>query len=215
MNRLTPAQIQTLTAIGCLALLGASLWSPPYPREQWLQHIPTALAIGALLLAARRHWLSNFSAACLAAMLALHIVGARWIYSYVPYEQWCDQLLGSGPREWFGWERNHYDRLVHFAFGLLVAYPLVEGAMRYGGMNVAAAILFAWLGVAGTSAMYEVVEWALAVIAAPEMAERYNGQQGDPWDAQKDMGLAIAGSTVALAAIWRSRRVHSARGDPS
>jgi translocator protein len=144
-------------------------------------------------------------------MLALHIIGARWIYSYVPYEEWFDAIVGSGPGEWFGWRRNHYDRLVHFAFGVLLTYPLTEGAARFAKMPQRAAMLFAWLAVAGISAIYEVAEWALAVIAAPEMAERYNGQQGDLWDAQKDMGLAIAGSTVALAAAWGCSGRHSAR----
>ena len=193
---------------GCALLLAATLRSPLYPREQWLQHVPTAVALPALLLAARRQWMSDLSMICLATMLGLHILGARWIYSYVPYEQWCEAVFGSSPSGWFGWSRNHYDRLVHLAFGLLMTLPLAEAARRYVQTGVASALAFAWLAVAGVSALYEVFEWALAVIAAPDFAEKYNGQQGDFWDAQKDMALAMAGSSIAAFAIaiaWRRK----------
>lgn len=191
-------------------LFAASIWRPLYPQEQWLQHIPTVLAIPALLLSARRRWLSNASFTCLAMMLALHIVGARWIYSNVPYDEWFRTVLGSGTREWFGWTRNHYDRLVHFAFGLLMALPIAEATVRYGGLSVVWGLAWAWMTVAGVSALYEVFEWAIAIIAAPDYAERYNGQQGDWWDAQKDMALALLGSTLAtfalVAGLKRQRR---------
>lgn len=195
------SRFQLLVLLAALLLLLATLWKPIYPQEQWLQHLPTVLALGGLLLSARRGWLSNASAGCLTAMLALHILGARWIYSYVPYESLCDAWFGAGPHEWFGWERNHYDRLVHFAFGLLVTYPLAEAAVRFGKLTATMALAFAWMTIAGVSALYEVAEWLLAVIAAPEMADRYNGQQGDFWDAQKDMALAMAGSTITVVGV--------------
>lgn len=183
------------------ALFAASIWRPLYPQEQWLQHIPTVLALPALLLSARRRWLSNASFTCLTMMLALHIVGARWIYSNVPYDDWLSAVAGNGTREWFGWTRNHYDRLVHFAFGLLMTLPIAEATVRYGGLSVAWGLAWAWMTVAGVSALYEVFEWAIAIIAAPDYAERYNGQQGDWWDAQKDMALALLGSTLAVLAL--------------
>jgi putative membrane protein len=200
---------QTACVAACAMLLAITLLSPIYPREQWLQHVPSAIALPALLLAARRRWLSDLSMVCLSTMLGLHILGARWIYSYVPYEQWCDALFGGGPRDWFGWTRNHYDRLVHFACGLLMTLPLAEAARRYARMGIASSLAFAWLAVAGVSAVYEVFEWGLAVIAAPDFAEKYNGQQGDFWDAQKDMALAMAGSSISAlgaAIAWRDGR---------
>jgi putative membrane protein len=159
-----------------------------------------------MLWAGRKQRFSNGAMTCLVAFIALHIIGARWIYSYVPYERWCDALVGSGPYEWFGWTRNHYDRLVHLAFGALLVPPLVEVAMRFGRIPFAGAIVFAILAIAAVSAVYEVFEWLLATIAAPEYAEAYNGQQGDPWDAQKDMALALAGSAVAAGLLRVNRR---------
>ena len=190
--------------LGAAGLLAITLVNAPYPREQWLQHSPTVLALPALAWAARKKWLTTGALACLAGMLALHVVGARWIYSYVPYERFCDAAFGSGPQEWFGWTRNHYDRFVHLAFGLLMPLPLVESAMRHGGLSRRWALAWAVAVVAGVSAAYEALEWLLAIVAAPEMAEHYNGQQGDAWDAQKDMALAIAGSLAATA--WLARR---------
>jgi putative membrane protein len=187
----------TLVAAIVLLLL-ASLWSPLYPREQWLQHVPTALAIAALAWGARKRALSTGAFACLATMLALHIVGARWIYSFVPYDDWANAVFGVSPSESFGWTRNHYDRFVHLAFGLLMPLPLVETAMRYGNLCRRWALSWALAMVAAISAFYEVFEWLLAVIAAPEIAEHYNGQQGDIWDAQKDMALALLGSLLVV-----------------
>jgi putative membrane protein len=189
----------------CAVLLAASLVRPNYPQEQWLQHPPTVIGLALLAFAARKRWLSDASATCLIAFLAMHVVGARWIYSYVPYEKWADAILGSGPYEWFGWRRNHYDRFVHIAFGMLLTIPLVEIAERYGTMRRPWAISFALLAVAALSAAYEVFEWLLAIIAAPDYAEAYNGQQGDMWDGQKDMALAIAGSLLAAVAMMRRR----------
>jgi putative membrane protein len=192
---------QLVLVAACAVLLAVSLIRPNYPQEQWLQHPPTVLALGALALAAKKRWLSDGAATCLIAFLALHAVGARWIYSYVPYERWCDAVLGSGPCEWFGWRRNHYDRLVHIAFGALMVAPLTEIAQRYARMQLAWAIGFAVLTIVAVGAAYEIFEWQLAMFAAPDYAEAYNGQQGDMWDAQKDMALAMGGSFAV--AVWR------------
>jgi putative membrane protein len=192
-------KIQLALVAALVVLLLATMWRPLYPREQWLQHVPTVLAIPALAWGAHKRLLTTGAFACLAVVLALHILGARWIYSFVPYDEWSTALFGASPREAFGWTRNHYDRFVHFAFGLLMPLPLAETAMRYGNLCRRWALAWALAAVAAISALYEVFEWLLAVIAAPEMADAYNGQQGDGWDAQKDMALALLGGVVALA----------------
>jgi putative membrane protein len=199
---------QLALVLAAVAFFAVTLVGAPYPEEQWLQHLPTIIALPALAWAVHKKWLSTAALACLVGMLALHMIGARWMYSYVPYERFFDAVFGSGPHEWFGWTRNHYDRLVHFAFGLLMSLPLVESSMRHGGLSRGWALAWAAAVVAGVSAGYEVFEWLLAVIAAPDIAEGYNGQQGDPWDAQKDMALAIAGSLVATGWLaWRTKSV--------
>ncbi len=179
-------------------LLGFSLLRPIYPREQFLQHGPTALAIAALLVAARKQWLSSTAMTCVLAFLLFHVVGARYIYSYVPFGEQLSWLsLGDEAPG-----RNHYDRLVHLAFGLLAMQPLAEVSRRHGGLTFWWSCSFAGCFVLGVSALYEVFEWLLTVVAAPEYADNYNGQQGDGWDTQKDMVLAGLGALGALPLVW-------------
>jgi len=195
-----------LLAITCL-LLAMSCWRPIYPHEQFLQHIPTVAALGLLALALRRRWFSTPALLCLVLFLWLHILGARYIYSYVPYDGWLQRVAGFSPTGRFGWQRNHYDRLVHLCFGALAVPPLSEVAQRYGGLGRWWAIVFAVSLVACLSSLYEIAEWIVAVVLSPEGAEAYNGQQGDMCDAQKDMALAAAGSLVAaFCLLLRARR---------
>jgi putative membrane protein len=162
-----------------------------------------------MAVAIRRRWLSNLSFACLIAFWLLHILGARYIYSFVPYEVWLDRLFGGSPAGWFGWRRNHFDRLVHFSFGFLWMFPAVELAMRWGGMRRSWAAMFGLCFVLAGGSLYEVAEWILAVVMSPAQAEAYNGQQGDMWDAQKDMALQFVAGLLAMPlAVWQLNSTH-------
>jgi len=183
--------------IATIAILIVSLVQPVYPREQTLQHVPTLVGLSLLALDVRRGLLSRGAFACCCMFLWLHIVGARYIYSYVPYDAWLRAVCGNSPSEWFGWTRNHYDRLVHFGFGAMAMLPLSQGVRRATGVGRTSAVLFALTAVAACSGIYEVLEWLLTVIVSPVDAESYNGQQGDVWDPQKDMALAMLGAVVA------------------
>lgn len=187
-------QVTLLAITSVLTLL--SLVRAPYPAEQALQHIPTGVAIALLAIAIHRRWLSTVALACTIAFLWLHILGARYIYSYVPYDDWLQALTGGSLAQWFGWSRNHYDRLVHLLFGVLIVVPAAEVAEQHGRLHRSWAIAFAICFVTAISAGYEIVEWLVAIVMSPQHAEAYNGQQGDPWDAQKDMALALVGSGV-------------------
>lgn len=190
------SKYQLMLAFLCALALAVSLISPSYPRQQWLQHVPTGFGLLFLLASARHALVSNLSATCITVFVLLHILGARWIYSYVPYDDWMEAVLGTNTTEIFGWKRNHYDRFVHFAFGLLFTYPLTEACTKLWSLRWLPAILLAFNAIMAISAGYEVFEWLLAILAAPEFAERYNGQQGDFWDPQKDMALAGLGSAI-------------------
>ena len=179
-------------------ILGLSLIGAPYPEDQLLQHPPTVAALIFLGFDARKRWLSTASFVCILAFVWLHILGARYTYSNVPYDDWSMALFGSSISEWFGWERNHYDRLVHLFFGVLCVIPAKECAVRCGKMTPRWSILFALLTVMALSAFYETFEWLLTIVMAPEQAEIYNGQQGDMWDAQKDTALALGGAVVTI-----------------
>ena len=189
-----------------LALLLLAQIDQPYPDVALLQHIPTMLLIVAAPWLLRRWPLSTASVACIVVFMALHTLGGRYAYSNVPYDDWVQVLTGTTLSELFGWTRNHYDRFVHFAFGALSVIPVAEIARRWGGLGPRGAVLTVLGWVLAISCLYEIFEWLLTIVAAGETADRYNGQQGDIWDAQKDMALATLGAILVLAIPRRDRR---------
>ena len=183
--------------------------NPVFPREQFLQQAGTVLLVALLLYDLRKRWFSNLAFLGIALFLMLHLVGARYIYSYVPYQDWL-QCLGDW--ECLHTSRNHYDRLVHLLFGVFLFPALVEFSRLRVTSRQVMAVLVAWLLVQAGSLIYELFEWGLTLVLSPEDAEGYNGQQGDLWDAHKDMALAMLGSTVAACCyIVRS---YLKRGNP-
>jgi putative membrane protein len=188
---------KSLLALLVAALL-ASFIAPPFPKQMILQHLPTVALLAALPFVARRVPLSDGAFACLVAFLLLHVLGARYIYSYVPYDDWLEKLFGIRPSAAFGFERNHYDRVVHFFFGVLWVHPVREICERRFGVPRRFAWYTAFEFVLAFSMLYELVEWGLAMALSPRNADAYNGQQGDVWDAQKDMSLALLGAALAL-----------------
>ncbi len=197
-----PAQ-RTLIAL-LLGLLLVAQIEQPYPEIALLQHIPTMLMIAFSPWLLRRWPLTTASVACIVLFMALHTLGGRYAYSNVPYDDWAQALTGSTVSEAFGWTRNHYDRLVHFAFGALSVIPVTEIARRWGGVGARGAALAVLAWVLAISCLYEIFEWLLTLVAAGATADRYNGQQGDIWDAQKDMALAALGAIGVV--LVRGRR---------
>ena len=127
----------------------------------------------------------------------LHVIGARYIYSYVPYKEFAISLGIVNP-DFFQDSRNHYDRLVHFSFGVLLFPYLVYVCKRWLKQLRSVAVLMAWMMIQTCSMLYELFEWLLTIVMESEVADYYNVQQGDIWDAQKDMALALLGSTFML-----------------
>ncbi|HEX7874887.1 MAG TPA: DUF2238 domain-containing protein [Sphingobium sp.] len=200
-----PAIQKAMLASLLLAVVLANI-AQPYPELAPLQHIPTLVLIAAAPLLIRRWSLSTASVASIWLFMLLHTLGGRYIYSYVPYDDWARTLTGCTVSGAFGWTRNHYDRLIHFSFGLLWTLPIRQGLVRRHGMETGIALFAAFATIGLVSALYEIFEWALTLVAAGDTADYYNGQQGDIWDAQKDMALAQVGSVVAVTvAVWRRR----------
>ncbi|NWK96488.1 DUF2238 domain-containing protein [Sphingobium lactosutens] len=188
-----------------LAAIGFANIAQPYPDLAPLQHGPTVALIFAAPWLLRRWPLSTSAFACLWLFLLLHTLGARWIYSYVPYDDWARTISGHDISSLFGMTRNGFDRLVHFSFGALLTLPIAECARRHGGLPWPWSLTFAFAAIGLGSAVYEIFEWLLTVVAAGDTADYYNGQQGDIWDAQKDMAMAQIGSTLAVIALLRRR----------
>lgn len=193
LNLLLFGTFLVLWAVSCIRV--------PYPQYFWMQHAPTVLAVVGLVAAERLQHLDRIDFALAISFLLLHLVGARYLYSYVPYDDWTQCLFGVRLGESWGFTRNHYDRLVHFCFGLLFVYPIGRCLERQAGLNYWNAALMAVCIVLAASSIYEIGEWIVAATFAPDWADAYNGQQGDPWDAQRDMTLAWVGAMVGAAAV--------------
>ncbi len=175
-----------------------------YPVEQTLQHIPTTVAMIGIGWLIRAQRINTACLLCLLVFAWLHILGARWIYSMVPYDAWAEAITGTNLSDRFGWRRNHYDRLVHFASGVLFVPPAAAWLRRGLHLSAWPAAVLAIAIVMTIAAVYEIAEWTLAVTMSPRAAEAYNGQQGDVWDPQKDMALALGGAIVVVMAkrLW-------------
>lgn len=169
--------------------------NPIYPHEQLLQHAGTILLAIPLLYDVVKDRMPMPAFVGVVIFTMLHIVGARYIYSYVPYKEWSVSI-GIIDAEFFQDPRNHYDRLVHFSFGLFMFPYLLYLCKNLFKQNMLTAVLMAWLIVQTGSMIYELFEWLLTIVMTSEEADYYNGQQGDMWDAQKDMAWAMLGSTI-------------------
>jgi len=196
-------------ALGVLVV--ASCVRPPYADYLLLQHAPT---VPLMLLV--RWWSNRFrpsraSFTLVIAFLALHTIGARYLYSYTPYDDWSQAVFGFRINDVCGFTRNHYDRLVHFSYGLLLAVPIREFEVRYLGLRPRLASILAIECILATSAAYELIEWLVAETFTPDYAESFLGQQGDSFDAQRDMALATAGAIAAMIVVRLSRPRQTAR----
>jgi putative membrane protein len=191
-------------------ILAVWVWAAiePFDRGDWLLENLLVFVYGAALCGSYRHFVfSNRAYALFAVFLTLHLVGAHYTYSEVP--------IGAWAKERFALERNHFDRLVHFSYGLLLTGAFREVLSRAVKVARGWAAFLAITLVLAFSAFFEVVEALVAIVVSPELGAAYLGIQGDIWDAQKDMALAVVGAAVATGAAsgWERRMgFTSARG---
>ena len=175
---------------------------PPHPKDFVLEHLFTVAFLVFLCWSHGRFRLSNLSYTAIFVFLCLHVVGAHYTYSLVPYADWWQSLTGIALEG-----RNHYDRLVHFLYGLLVTPAAVELFAHYGRYSRAWAFLFPCMFMAGHAVIYELIEFAAAIVFGGDLGQAYLGTQGDIWDGQKDMAFALAGTTIMLVALALAGRL--------
>jgi putative membrane protein len=192
----SPLPRRLLVAFGILWL---ALAIRPWYRQDWLlENMLVFVAIALLIHYGRIRPFRDSTYVQLFVFFVLHEIGAHYTYSEVPYVDWITALTGQ---DWPALEgaRNHYDRVVHFAYGLLVTPAAIEIFGRYGRYPPLWAWLFPLFFISAHSVIYEMVEWAAALVFGGELGQAYLGTQGDVWDAQKDMALAGLGALLALA----------------
>jgi putative membrane protein len=186
-------------ALAAYLVVWAALAVSPVDRETWLLENGLVFALAALLLAIRRRFrFSNLSMVLILAFLSLHAVGSHYTYSAAPPGVWA--------RDAFGLARNHYDRFVHLAFGVLWAYPFRELALRRVHAHRIWSYVVPCLAVLSCSSGYEILESWAAQVVNPAIGVAFVGAQGDVWDGQKDMTLALGGAVLAMLGTARARR---------
>jgi len=183
-----PLVLLILLLIICLL----TVYDPPAGRVSWMLEVGPGLAGVAVLVAVHRRFpLSHFSYLCVFLHILILIYGGIYTYAETP--------LGNWAKEAFDLSRNHYDRVGHIALGLFPAFITREVLMRVTALRPGGWFTFIILSVIlAVAAFWEILEWWVAVLAAPEVGHAFLGSQGDPWDAQWDMLLALLGAMVAL-----------------
>jgi putative membrane protein len=180
----------------------------PVDRSDWLlENILAVAAVAVLILAARRFQFSNRSYVFITLFLTVHAIGAHYTYAKVPFGFWLQDLLNA--------DRNPFDRLVHFAYGLLLAYPIREVLVRLAGVRGLWSYFLPISATLAQSGLFELIEAAAATVVSPELGAAYLGMQGDEWDAQKDMAAALTGAVLMMSATvalsrWGAVRVPAA-----
>lgn len=186
-----------------LAGLFAAVWialaiAPRYRGDWALENTLVAVFVVGLAASYRHLPLSRISYTLIFVFLCLHEVGAHYTYAEVPYNAWTERLFGQPFNELMGWQRNHFDRLVHFLYGLLLAYPLRELFLRIADVRGFWGYFLPLDFTMSTSMTFELFEWGAAELFGGELGAAYLGMQGDVWDAHKDMLLASLGATISM-----------------
>lgn len=193
----------------CLALGLWTLYAATHATQMfdfWLESALAMVFVAVLGWTYRRLALSQVSYLLLFGFLMLHEWGAQHKYASVPLGNWMQEHWGDA--------RNPYDRVVHFAYGLMCAYPMQEWFMRSAGVRNGFRYFLPMQFTLACSAVYEMLEAFMASVLSPQRGEDFVGMQGDLWDAQKDMFVATMGAVVAMGVVAGVRWIRQRRKAP-
>ena len=197
-----------LGLLGLFILFWLALAIRPWFRHDWLlENIAVFVLLPLFAATAHKLRFSNLAYTLLFIFLCAHEIGAHYTYSLVPYDAAYRTLTGRSLDALLGFQRNQYDRLVHFLFGLLLLPLAVELFEAKAPPRGVWSFLMPVFFIESLSAIYELVEWLAAIVFGGELGQAYLGTQGDAWDAQNDMTLALLGAVIAQAVLvyvrWR------------
>ena len=173
----------------------------PWHRDVWLtENLLVFPAIAFLVGFHRKLLFSRVSYTLIFTFMCLHQVGAHYSYAEVPYDMWVENLTGGTLNDFIGWQRNNFDRVVHFSYGLLLAYPIREIFLRVAAVRGFWGYFLPLDLTMSTSMLFELIEWLVASLFGGDLGQAYLGAQGDVWDAHSDMALASLGALIAMLA---------------
>ena len=194
-----PHRRYLLTLVGVFLLIWGALAINPLNRHDWLLENLLVLGLAAALLLGHKHYVPSRSAGTLIFLyLCIHQLGAHYTYANVPYDDWWQALTGESLNEQMGWDRNQFDRVAHFSYGLLLAFPIREVLIRLGLRPGIWSLVLPVDIVLSTSAVYELIEWLGAEMLDGGLGRTFLATQNDRWDPQKDMALATVGAIIAM-----------------
>ena len=192
-------RIVLLSFLGWFVVLSGWTAYAPADRQFWmLASILPTLLVFLLAVTHRTFPLSYASYFLITLFLTLHMIGVHYTYAQVPAGAWLDQSMH--------FDRNHFDRLVHFSFGFLLAYPMEEGFRLLACTRGWLLYYLPVMTILGLSGLWEIIESWVARAVHPELGITYLGSQGDPWDAQKDMTAALYGALICMTLLIISRK---------
>jgi len=178
----------------------------PFERLTWLMEVaPVLIALPVLIATRQRYPLTTLLYVLIAAHALVLIGGGAYSYARVPLGFWLQDLLGT--------MRNPYDKIGHFMQGFVPAMVAREILLRGGHVSGRRMSAFLCLCVAlAISACYELIEWA-AALSLGQGADEFLGTQGDVWDTQSDMLMALLGASSALLMLsgWHDRQLAKLR----
>lgn len=189
-NKLPAVLLALVTAI-CLA----TVWNPPAGRSSWFLEVgPGLIGVAAMLISRKRFPLSNWVYVGCFLHISILIYGGYYTYALTP--------LGNWARDTFYLSRNHYDRVGHLALGVFPVFVIREVFLRVTPLRRGGWFTFILLSVVlAIAAFWELLEWWTTLIVASDVGTAFLGSQGDQWDAQWDMLLALVGAAIALPTL--------------
>ena len=182
----------TLTLLFSITWIWAAI-NPLHPDDWMLENILVVLFVPFVFWASRYFLFSHTSYVLVTIFMVLHVIGSHFTYAQVPF--------GVTLGEWIGNERNMYDRLVHLLFGVVFVYPLFEYLQKKVQVKGFSIYFVSFMTICAFAGFYEVIEWIAASVVDPEAGDAFLGTQGDVWDAQKDMALAMVGAFFVLILV--------------
>ncbi len=183
--------------------VGAVTAIHPTSYFNWISEtFPSWLGVGILVATHRRFPMTPISHTLVFVFAVILLIGGHYTYAMVPMGEWM--------KGWFGFERNHFDRLGHFFQGVIPAMLARELLLRRSKLHAGTRLFFLCSAASlAISALYEIFEWQYAIAFGGDKATDFLGSQGDPWDAQQDMTMAILGAMSAqlLLSRWHDRQI--------
>lgn len=188
-----PLVLLFLVCGACLA----TVIDPPAGRLSWFLEVGPGLAGIAVLVGLHRRFPMS---QMVYFFVFIHIL----ILIYGGYYTYAETPLGNWAKETFGFSRNHYDRVGHIALGVFPAFIIREVLLRKTPLRRGGWLTFIVISIVpAVAAFWELLEWWVALVVASDVGTAFLGSQGDMWDAQWDMLLALVGAMVALPALSR------------